>query len=89
MGISAINVNNSMGSNGCAYVNDTAAHTNGTDGWTAIQFTEDSVLATLVGKMDDSADLISDTVTFAAGQVLYVPASEVSLTSGACLLYKG
>ena len=78
-----------MGSNGCAYVNDTAAHTNGTDGWTAIQFTEDSVLAALVGKMDDSADLISDAVTFAAGQVLYVPASEVSLASGACLLYKG
>ena len=89
MGISAINVNNSMGSNGCAYVNDTAAHTNGTDGWTAIQFTEDSVLAALVGKMDDSADLISDAVTFAAGQVLYVPASEVRLASGACLLYKG
>ena len=52
MGISAINVNNSMGANGSAYVNDTAAHTNGTDGWTAIQFTEDSVLAALVGKMD-------------------------------------
>ena len=89
MGLGSINVNNSMGSNGCAYVNDTAAHTNGTDGWTAIQFTEDSVLATLVGKMDDSADLISDAVIFAAGQVLYVPATSVSLASGACLLYKG
>ena len=89
MGLGSINVNNSMGSNGCAYANDTAAHTNGTDGWTAIQFTEDSVLATLVGKMDDSADLISDAVIFAAGQVLYVPATSVSLASGACLLYKG
>lgn len=89
MGISAINVNNSMGANGCAYVNDTAGHANGTDGWTAIQFTEDSVLAALVGKMDDSADLISDTVTFAAGQVLYVPCTSVSLASGACILYKG
>jgi len=89
MGISAINVNNSMGANGSAYVNDTATKTNGTDGWTAIQFTEDSVLATLVGKMDDSADLISDAVTFAAGQVLYVPCTSVSLTSGACILYKG
>jgi glutamate synthase domain-containing protein 1 len=89
MGLSAINVNNSMGSNGCAYANDTANHTNGTDGWTAIQFTEDSVLAALVGKMDDSADLISDAVTFAAGQVLYVPCTSVSLTSGACILYKG
>jgi len=78
-----------MGSNGCAYANDTANHTNGTDGWTAIQFTEDSVLAALVGKMDDSADLISDAVTFAAGQVLYVPCTSVSLTSGACILYKG
>jgi hypothetical protein len=89
MGLSGINVLNSMGANGSAYVNDTASHTNGTDGWTAIQFTEDSVLAALVGKMDDSADLISDAVTFAAGQVLYVPASEVRLASGACLLYKG
>jgi len=88
MGISAINVNNSMGANGSAYVNDTATKTNGTDGWTAIQFTEDSVLATLVGKMDDSADLISDAVTFAAGQVLYVPATSVSLASGSCILYK-
>ena len=44
MGISSINVLNSMGANGSAYVNDTAAHTNGTAGWTAIQFTEDSVL---------------------------------------------
>jgi len=88
MGISSINVLNSMGANGSAYVNDTASHTNGTDGWTAIQFTEDSVLAALVGKMDDSADLISDAVTFAAGQVLYVPASEVRLVSGACILYK-
>ena len=78
-----------MGSNGSAYANDTASHTNGTDGWTAIQFTEDSVLAALVGKMDDSADLISDAVTFAAGQVLYVPCTSVSLTSGACILYKG
>jgi len=89
MGISSINVLNSMGANGSAYVNDTAAHTNGTAGWTAIQFTEDSVLAALVGKMDDSADLISDAITFAAGQVLYVPASEVRLASGACILYKG
>tara|TARA_R110000796_G_scaffold45888_1_gene110960 strand:- start:624 stop:893 length:270 start_codon:yes stop_codon:yes gene_type:complete len=89
MGLGSINVNNSMGSNGCAYVNDTAAHTNGTDGWTAIQFTEDSVLAALVGKMDDSADLISDGITFAAGQVLYVPSTSVSLASGGCLLYKG
>jgi hypothetical protein len=89
MGISAINVNNSMGANGSAYVNNTASHTNGTDGWTAIQFTTDSVLATLVGKMDNSADLISDSITFAAGQVLYVPASSVSLASGSCILYKG
>ena len=89
MGISSINVLNSMGANGSAYVNDTAAHTNGTAGWTAIQFTEDSVLASLVGKMDDSADLISDSISFAAGQVLYVPCTSVSLTSGACILYKG
>jgi hypothetical protein len=88
MGISAINVNNSMGANGCAYVNGTGATTNGTDGFTAIQFTEDSVIAAITGKMDDSADLISDTVTFGQGQVLYLPYTSLTLTSGACILYK-
>ena len=60
MGLSGVNILNSMGANGCVYVNDTVARTNGTDGFTAIQFTEDSVLGAITGKMDDSADLITD-----------------------------
>jgi len=78
-----------MGANGCVYVNDTVARTNGTDGFTAIQFTEDSVLGAITGKMDDSADLISDATVFPANSVIYCPATSVTLASGACILYKG
>lgn len=78
-----------MGANGCVYANGTGANTNGTDGFSAIQFTEDSVLAAITGKMDGSAGLITDAVTFGQGQVLYVSGlTSVTLTSGACILYK-
>tara|TARA_R110002020_G_scaffold151239_1_gene328269 strand:+ start:285 stop:521 length:237 start_codon:yes stop_codon:yes gene_type:complete len=77
-----------MGANGCVYVNGTGATTNGTDGFTAIQFTEDSVLGAITGKMDDSADLISDATVFSQGQVIYCPATSVTLASGGALLYK-
>lgn len=88
MGLSGINILNSMGANGCVYVNGTGATTNGTDGFTAIQFTEDSVLGAITGKMDDSADLISDATVFSQGQVIYCPATSVTLASGGALLYK-
>ena len=88
MGLSGINILNSMGANGCVYVNDTVARTNGTDGFTAIQFCEDSVLAAITGKMDDSADLISDAIVFSQGQVIYLPTTSVQLTSGSCILFK-
>ena len=77
-----------MGANGCLYANDTVARTNGTDGFTAIQFTEDSVLGAITGKMDDSADLISDATVFPANSVIYLPATSVTLASGACIIYK-
>jgi hypothetical protein len=86
MGIASINVNNSMGANGCVYVNGTSA-TNGS--FIAIQFTEASVISALTGLMDNSADLIADGTTFAAGQVIYVPFTSLSLSSGAAILYKG
>lgn len=88
MGLSGVNILNSMGANGCVYVNDTVARTNGTDGFTAIQFTEDSVLGAIAGKMDDSADLISDATIFPANSVIYLPATSVTLASGACIIYK-
>ena len=88
MGLSGVNILNSMGANGCVYVNGTGATTNGTDGFTAIQFTEDSVIAAITGKMDNSADLISDATTFTANSVLYLPHTSLTLTSGACILYK-
>ena len=88
MGLSGVNILNSMGANGCVYVNDTVARTNGTDGFTAIQFTEDSVLGAITGKMDDSADLISDATVFPANSVIYLPSTSVTLASGACIIYK-
>lgn len=85
MGLSSINLANSMGAGGCIYVNDTAAHTGD---FTSIQFTEDSVLGALTGAMENISDLISDGTTFSQGQVIYVPCTSVTLTSGAALIYK-
>jgi len=85
MGIASINVNNSMGANGCVYVNGTSA-TNGS--FIAIQFTEASVIGAITSQMDNSADLITDATSFATGQVIYVPFTSITLTSGAALLYK-
>ena len=86
MGLASVNVLNSMGANGCVYVNGTSA-VNGN--FVAVQFTEASVIGALTGIMDNSADLIADGTTFAQGQVIYVPFTSITLTSGAALLYKG
>jgi len=85
MGIASINVNNSMGANGCVYINDTAAHAGD---FIAVQFTEPSVIGAITGVMDNSADLIADATSFGAGQVIYVPFTSITLTSGAAILYK-
>jgi hypothetical protein len=83
MGVSAINIANSMGANGCVYVNTTNATTGK---FSAVQFTEDSVIGAITGPMENSADLISDGTTFAQGQVIYMPITSLTLVSGACLL---
>jgi len=85
MGLSGINILNSMGAGGSKYINDTASHTGN---FTSIQFTEDSVVSAYTGSIEDVANLISDETTFSQGQVLYGPFSAVSLSSGAALLYK-
>ena len=85
MGLSSINILNSMGAGGSKYVNDTAAHTGN---FTAIQFTEDSVLAAITGPLENSAALIADATVFGQGQVIYLPFTSVTLTSGAAILYK-
>jgi hypothetical protein len=85
MGISSINILNSMGAGGCKYINDTAAHTGK---FTAVQFTEDSVVAAITGAMENSSALITDATSFAQGQVLYLPLTSITLTSGAAILYK-
>ena len=85
MGLSTINIANSMGAGGCV-VNGTGAVTGN---FTAIQFTEDSVIGALTGPMENSANLVSDGTVFGQGQVLYIPnLTSVTLVSGACVLYK-
>ncbi len=74
-----------MGAGGSKYVNDTSAHTGD---FNAIQFTEDSVLAAITGPLENSAALISDATSFGQGQVIYLPFTSVTLTSGAAILYK-
>ena len=85
MGLSGINILNSMGAGGSKYINNTASHTGN---FTSIQFTEDSVLSAYTGSIEDVASLISDGTVFSQGQVIYGPFSAVSLSSGGALLYK-
>lgn len=85
MGISSFNVQNSMGANGCAYVNGTTATTGD---FVAIQFTEDSVIGAITGQMDNSAQLIADAITFNKNDCIYLPFTSLTLTSGAAILYK-
>ena len=86
MGLSSINILNTLGAGGSLYVNDTSAHTGE---FTAVQFTEDSVLSALTGPLENSSALISDGTTFAQGQVLYIPdLTSLTLASGACILFK-
>ena len=86
MGLSSINVLNSMGAGGAKYINDTAAHTGD---FTAIQFTEDSVLSAITGPLENSSALVSDATVISQGQVLYITnLTSVTLASGAAILYK-
>ena len=85
MGISAFNISNSMGANGCVYVNGTGANTGD---FIAVQFTEDSVIGAITGQMDNSSDLVGDLITFSQGQVLYLPFTSITLSSGSAILYK-
>jgi hypothetical protein len=85
MGISSFNIQNSMGANGCTYVNGTGANTGD---FIAVQFTEDSVVGAITGQMENSSDLVGDLITFSQGQVLYLPFTSITLSSGSAILYK-
>jgi hypothetical protein len=85
MGISSFNISNSMGANGCTYVNGTGANTGD---FIAVQFTEDSVVGAITGQMDNSSSLVGDLITFSQGQVLYLPFTSITLSSGSAILYK-
>ena len=85
MGLSTVNVANSMGANGSKYINDTLAHTGK---FTAVQFTEASVVDSITGAMENSSDFESDGTSFSAGSVLYLPFTSITLASGKAILYK-
>ena len=85
MGLSGINILNSMGAGGSKYINNTAAHTGE---FTSIQFTENSVISAFTGEMENSSALISDGTVHGPGVVLYGPFTSVTLASGAAILYK-
>ena len=85
MGLASISLTNSMGANGCTYINDTATYTGK---FTSVQFTEASVVGAITGAMENSADFITDATSFAQGQVLYLPFTSIQLTSGKAILYK-
>ena len=74
-----------MGAGGCVYSNGTGAVTGD---FTAIQFTEDSVIGAITGPMENSSNLVSDATVFGQGQVIYIPCTSVTLASGAAILYK-
>ena len=85
MGLSGINVLNSMGANGSKYINDTLAHTGK---FTAVQFTEASVVDSITGAMENSSAFETDATSFSAGSVLYLPFTSITLASGKAILYK-
>ena len=74
-----------MGAGGCVYSNGTGAVTGD---FTAIQFTEDSVIGAITGPMENSSNLVSDATVFGQGQVIYIPCTSVTLARGAAILYK-
>ena len=74
-----------MGANGSIYVNGNGANVGE---FIAIQFTEDSVINSITGKMENSAGLIADGITFNKNDCIYFPFTSITLTSGAAILYK-
>ena len=77
-----------LGLIGGIYLNDTAVHNN-TNGWFAIQATEDSVLAAQSSNITNLDDICTgqDATTLTAGMVLYGNFTSIDLTSGAVIAY--
>lgn len=77
-----------LGLNGGIYINNTAVHNN-TNGWFAIQATEDSVLAAQSSNITNLDDICTgqDATTLTAGMVLYGNFTSIDLTSGAVIAY--
>jgi hypothetical protein len=87
MGLASVNLVNSMGANGCKYINDNNDHTGP---FTSIQFTRPSSIEALSGPMENVSSFLADAQSFAQGQVIYMPIQSIRLvTGGAAILYKG
>tara|TARA_R110002096_G_C14095516_1_gene678222 strand:- start:65 stop:331 length:267 start_codon:yes stop_codon:yes gene_type:complete len=77
-----------LGLNGGIYINDTNVATN-TNGWFAIQATEDTVLAAQSSNITNLDDICTgqNATTLSAGTVLYGNFQSIDLTSGAVIAY--
>ena len=85
MGLATTNLGNSLGYNGCTFINTASGAVAGK--FNSIQFTEDSTVTAITGPMENSADFIAQGTTFSQGQVIYLPISSITI-SGAGILYK-
>tara|TARA_R110000851_G_scaffold9429_2_gene35091 strand:+ start:3049 stop:3309 length:261 start_codon:yes stop_codon:yes gene_type:complete len=77
-----------LGLNGGIYINGTAVVTN-SNGWFAIQATEDTVIQAQASNITDLDNICQpvDNITLAAGTVLYGNFTSIDLTSGAVIAY--
>ena len=77
-----------LGLNGGIYINGTDVVTN-SNGWFAIQATEDTVLAAQASNITNLDDICTgqDATTLSAGTVLYGNFTSITLTSGAVIAY--
>jgi len=73
-----VNVYNLSGGNGSTYVTAAGPHTGD---FYAIQFVGATTITAITGNMVGSADLVTDAVEFAKGDVLYGRFSSLSIDS--------
>ena len=85
MGLATTNLGNSLGYNGCTFINTASGAVAGK--FNSIQVTEESTVTAITGPMENSADVIAQGTTFVQGQVIYLPISSITIT-GAAILYK-
>jgi hypothetical protein len=81
-----VNVYNLSGAGGSKYITAAGPHTGD---FYAIQFVAASTITALTGNMEGAADLVTDAVAFAKGDVIYGTFSSVTFSAASqAILYK-